>query len=62
MPTDLSAPFPDLDLEEASIITVDLGNAASKITRVVVHFTQAVPEDAVTVAPFTPLFVYAPPT
>jgi hypothetical protein len=58
MATDVSAPFPDVDLEEQSIITVALGDPLAKITRVVMHFTQDVPEDAISVEPFLPLFTY----
>jgi hypothetical protein len=43
MTTLISAPLPDLDLEESSIISVDTGDAAAIITRMVVHFTQDVP-------------------
>jgi hypothetical protein len=42
MATRIAAPFPDVDLEEKSIIEVDTGNGAL-ITRVVVHFTQDIP-------------------
>lgn len=43
MPTPLSAPLPDLDLEEKSILTIDTGDASAIITQVVIHFSQEVP-------------------
>lgn len=61
MATLVSAPLPDLDLEEQSIIVVDTGDAAAIITRMVVHFTQAAPDDvAANLEPVAPLFAYAP--
>jgi hypothetical protein len=62
MATNVSAPLPDLDLEASSIITVDAGDAAAVITRMVVHFTQNAPELPTKLEPFTPLFVYATPS
>lgn len=61
MATDLSAPFPDLDLEEQSIITVALGDAASKITGLVVHFTQDVPELPAKIELLPPLYAHEAP-
>lgn len=60
MPTDISAPFPDLDLEEQSIIEVDLGDALAKITGLVVHFTQDVPELDANFQILNPLLAYGP--
>jgi hypothetical protein len=60
MPTTVSAPLPDLDLEGSSVIVVDTGDTDAIITRMVVHFTQDVPEEAVKVTPAQPLFAYGP--
>jgi hypothetical protein len=59
MPAIVSAPFPDLDLEEKSIIEVDTGDNGALITRVVVHFTQDIPDLETAVQPFVPVFKYA---
>jgi hypothetical protein len=61
MPTDVSAPFPDLDLEEQSIIEVDLGDAASVITGLVVHFTQNVPDLPAKIELLPPLYAHEAP-
>lgn len=44
MATHLSGPLPDLTLEEKSVLVVDTGDAAVLITRLVIHFSQDVPE------------------
>jgi hypothetical protein len=60
MPAIVSAPFPDLDLEEKSIIEVDTGDANAKITRVVVHFTQDIPDLDSAFVVLNPLLTYGP--
>jgi hypothetical protein len=62
MATKISAPFPALELEEKSIVGVDTGNVNAKITRMVVHFTQDVPEEALVADLIVPPYVYATPT
>lgn len=47
MPTFVSAPLPDLDMEESSTIVVDAGDPAAVITSMVIHFTQDIPADFV---------------
>lgn len=42
--TNVSAPLPDLSLEEETIITVNSGDPGAIITQLVIHFTQDVPE------------------
>jgi hypothetical protein len=59
MGTRIAAPFPDVDLEEKSIIEVDTGNNGALITRVVVHFTQDIPDLEAAVQPFVPIFKYS---
>lgn len=61
MATFVSAPLPDLDLEEASIITVDTGDAAAVITGMVVHFTQDVPDVPLKVELLPPLYAHESP-
>ncbi len=58
MADDVSAPLPELSWPDQAIITVATGDASALITRLVIHFSQDVPEDAVTVEPYTPLFVF----
>lgn len=60
MPAIVSAPLPDLDLEEKSIIEVDTGDANAKITRVVVHFTQDIPDLEQSFQVLNPLLAYGP--
>jgi hypothetical protein len=60
MATRIAAPFPDVDLEEKSIIEVDTGNANAVITRVVVHFTQDIPDLDEKFAVLNPLLTYGP--
>lgn len=62
MPTFVSAPLPDLDLEEQSVITVDTGDALAVITGMVVHFTQDVPDVPLKIALLPPLLVHEPQT
>ena len=45
MPSDLSAPFPDLDWPDQAIIAVDAGDPAAVITTFTIHLAQDVPED-----------------
>jgi hypothetical protein len=61
MATDVSAPFPDLDLEEQSIIEVDLGDVGAAITGVVVHFTQNVPDVPAKIELLPPLYAHEAP-
>lgn len=59
MGDNVSAPLPDLTPEPSAIYTVTLDDPAAVITSLVVHFSQAVPEDAVTIRDFRPAFVYS---
>lgn len=61
MATDVSAPLPDLTLEESSLLVIDTGDNAATITRIVIHVSQEVPDDVLVqkVEPFAPLFTYA---
>lgn len=45
MPVDVSAPFPQLDLSENSVITVTIDDPAAVITQLVVHGWQDDPAD-----------------
>lgn len=60
MPTFVSAPLPDLDLEESSVISVDTGDALAVITGMVVHFTQDVPEEPIKIPKLPPVVTYGP--
>ena len=58
MPTDLSAPLPDLNLQDQSILTVDAGDSSAVITLLTIHLSQDVPDDLLPVAPLPPLMSY----
>lgn len=58
MPTDVSAPLPDLTLKDESILTVDTGDPAAIITSIVVHFAQDAPESVLEQQP--PLLAHLP--
>ena len=58
MTTDVSAPLPDLDLRDQSILTVDTGDAAAIITSLVIHVAQDIPPDALALLP--PLLAILP--
>jgi hypothetical protein len=45
MPTDVSAPLPDLDLRDQSLMTVDTGDPNAIITSLVIHVSQQAPDD-----------------
>jgi hypothetical protein len=45
MTTDVSAPLPDLDLADQSILTIDTGDAAAVITSIAIHVRQDTPEE-----------------
>ncbi len=55
---DVSAPLPDLDLSADSILTVDTGDNNAKITRLVIHVSQELPESPTAASGVTPLFAY----
>ncbi len=59
--TAISAPLPELDWNELSIISVDTGNASAKITELVIHLSQDVPVAAVSAPLVAPLFTYGAP-
>jgi hypothetical protein len=42
MATNVSAPLPDLNLEEQSILTIDTGDPGAVITEVVIHVSQEI--------------------
>lgn len=58
MADDVSAPLPDLDLKEQSILTVDTGDNNAVITQLVIHLSQDAPPEAV--ASLTPLLTFTP--
>lgn len=58
MANDVSAPLPDLDWPDQAILAVNAGDASAAITRFVIHLSQDVPEELLTVPPFVPLFTY----
>jgi hypothetical protein len=58
MPTDVSAPLPDLDLRDQSILTVDTGDPNAIITSLVIHVSQDIPAEALALLP--PLLAYLP--
>lgn len=58
MADDISAPLPDLDWPDQAIIHVDAGDPDAVITAFVIHLSQDVPEELLTVPPFVPLFTY----
>jgi hypothetical protein len=58
MTDDVSAPLPDLDWPDRAIIAVNAGDTNAKITKLVIHLSQDVPEDLTPVQPFVPLFTY----
>lgn len=60
MATDTSAPLPDLTLEEKSQLVVDTGDVGAIITRIVIHFSQDVPEADVKPEKVGPLLAYVP--
>lgn len=60
MAATVSAPFPDLDLQDSSTITVDTQNANAKIVKLAIHFSQDTPSDLLAVAPAPPLFSFVP--
>jgi len=58
VPTDVSAPLPDLDLRDQSILTVDTGDANAIITKLVIHVSQDIPAEALAQLP--PLLAHIP--
>ena len=60
MPTDVSAPLPDLSLEQSSILAIDTGDANALITGVVIHVSQTVPELPLKIDLLPPLLVHEP--
>lgn len=60
MATDVSAPLPDLTLEESSLLVIDTGDNSATITGLVIHVSQEVPDDVLVqaVKPWVPTFVY----
>lgn len=60
MPTFVSAPLPDLAMEESSRIVVDAGDPGAVITSMVIHFMQNVPIEALTIPLLPPTLVHEP--
>ncbi len=48
MPTDVSAPLPQADLRDLTIVTVTLDDPAAVITRLVIHGWQQLPSPDLT--------------
>jgi Mg2+/Co2+ transporter CorB len=57
MATDVSAPLPDLTLEESSLLVIDTGDNAATITGVVIHVSQDVPDLPTKIQLLPPLYV-----
>ncbi len=51
MTDDVSAPLPDLDLREQSILTVDTGDDDAVVTQLVIHVSQDAPASAFATLP-----------
>lgn len=60
MANDVSAPLPDLDWPDQAIIAVDAGDASAKITRLVIHLSQDVPQEVADSLVLNPLLAYGP--
>jgi hypothetical protein len=58
MPVDVSAPMPDLTLEESSILTIDTGDPGAVITQVVIHVSQEIPDVRTTIKLLPPQLAY----
>lgn len=61
MPTDVSGPLPELTLEEKAVLTIDTGDPAAIITRLVIHFRQQVPDDFPPISLVPPVLVREAP-
>jgi Mg2+/Co2+ transporter CorB len=57
MATDVSAPLPDLTLEEQSLLVIDTGDNAATITGLVIHVSQDVPDLPTKIQLLPPLYV-----
>lgn len=60
MPVDISAPLPDLQLRDQSVLEVDTGDPGAVITQLVIHLAQGVPEDVLNGAIGPYMFVPGP--
>ncbi len=58
MADDISAPLPDLNLKDKSILTVTTGDPNAIIDSMVIHLSQELPPAAVVSLP--PLLTYGP--
>lgn len=61
MPTDVSAPLPDLTLEESSLLQIDTGDDDATIGRVVIHVSQEVPDLPIKIELLPPLYAHEAP-
>lgn len=62
MPTYVSAPLPDLSLQDSSTLTVDTQDPAAVIVSVAIHFSQDVPDDLIQQVQPDLLLGYVSPT
>ena len=60
MATYVSAPLPNLSLQDSSTLTVDTQDPAAKIVSVAIHFQQDTPQALLDEAVLPPLFAYVP--
>ena len=60
MATLVSAPLPDLELATTCSITVDTGDPAAIITRIIVHLSAEIPEGAIEEQPVTVILAHEP--
>lgn len=56
----VSAPLPDLDLQDSSTITVDTQDVTAPIVQLAIHFRQDTPQALLDEAILPPLFAYVP--
>jgi hypothetical protein len=61
MPTNVSAPLPDLTLEEQTILTIDTLDAGAIISSVVIHVSQDVPDLPTKIQLLPPLYAHEAP-
>jgi len=60
MPTDASAPLPDLNLEQKAVLQLDTGDPNCIITGLVIHVSQTIPELPQPPEKVAPLLGYVP--
>lgn len=58
MPTEISAPLPDLDWKPGDLVTIDLGDPGALITSITLRVTEDDSAPDATLEPVEPIFVY----